>query len=106
MSPFLFYLFIFLTQRTFKHPPIKASCKCMLIAAAKSTSVGSRNRIRTEATLQLTGAITTALPALFLATLPPKAPEAKNFVFRRLYPFSPQQPRQCLGPTWHLSTPN
>jgi hypothetical protein len=28
------------------------------------------------------------------------------FVFCRLYPFSPQPPRQCLGPICYLSTLN
>ncbi len=30
----------------------------------------------------------------------------KYFVFRRLYPISPRKPRQCFGPTCHLSNLN
>jgi hypothetical protein len=32
--------------------------------------------------------------------------EYLDFVFCRLYPFSPQPPRQCLGHSCHFSTPN
>jgi hypothetical protein len=35
-----------------------------------------------------------------------RALKKMNFVFCRLYPFSLQPPRQCLGPTCHLSTLN